>query len=215
MPPHFFDDTFGAKFEKGLLLVSLLLVAFLPFPQMGGPTHLRERPRQVSPHSPNVRSIMLLKSIVRTRRSQCNDSSAPTRVSQPHGNVTLRQPVVKRGKLSSNDFPKSGFLDMSEELVEGTSLRQGLEEECKRILGSDVGTLNALHLVHNYPYSKKPFINLLRPAVPRFFFPTLHRRRRRVRMPHASSTISIRHGDTIMGRVVAPAQLLQMNRAAS
>ena len=59
---------------------------------------------------------------------------------------------------------------MSEELAPGTSLRRGLEEECKRTLGSEVGTLNAMHLVHNHPYSRKPLVNLLRPAVPRFFF---------------------------------------------
>ena len=109
----------------------------------------------------------MLKSWIRAKRLR---HTVPNSVSSPHPNIMLCQPVLKRGELLKNDTPKSGFLEMGEVFSDGSDLRRQLEEECKRILGSDIGTLNAMHLVHNYPYSKSPFINLLRPAVPRFFF---------------------------------------------
>ena len=109
----------------------------------------------------------MLKAWIRARKLR---HTVPNTVSTPHPNIMLCQPVLKRGYLLKNDTPKSGFLEMGELLSDGSDLRRQLYEECKRILGSDIGTLNAMHLVHNYPYSKSPFINLLRPAVPRFFF---------------------------------------------
>lgn len=84
--------------------------------------------------------------------------------------VDCELPKLRRADYTAGDVPRSGFLDMGDKLREGAMLRVQLENECKRLMVTEFGTFNGLHLVHNFPYSSSPHINIKRPAVPRFMF---------------------------------------------